>query len=122
MRMGRSLKDKAPPTDHETLHETLVQLKTNWTSLCSKAVDRFLSLSVCLSVSVYVFVSVSACLSACFCVFASVCLSVCLSHLSQVLFLSSSVSVPFCLSLMSVCRHSFHLLACLRFNFAVGAS
>jgi len=53
VRMGRSLKDKAPQRDHEALHDALVQLKTKWTALCSRAVDRFVSLcglSVCLNV------------------------------------------------------------------------
>jgi len=45
VRMGRSLKDKAPQSDHEALHAAVVQLKTKWTSLCSKAVDRFVFVS-----------------------------------------------------------------------------
>jgi len=54
VRMGRSLRDKAPQSDHEVLHDALVQLKTKWTSLCSRAVDRFVSLTVPLSLSVCV--------------------------------------------------------------------
>ena len=47
VRMGRSLKDKAPQADHEALHDAVVQLKSKWTSLCGKAVDRFACLRVC---------------------------------------------------------------------------
>ena len=50
VRMGRSLKDRAPQSDHETLHSALVQLKTKWAALCSKAVDRFVSPSLSLYV------------------------------------------------------------------------
>ena len=59
VRMGRSLKDKAPQSDHESLHNALVQLKTKWTSLCSKAVDRFVSLSRLCSL----YVSLGTCLA-----------------------------------------------------------
>ena len=48
--MGRSLRDKAPQSDHDILHDFLVQLKTKWTSLCGRAVDRFVSPTVLLSV------------------------------------------------------------------------
>ena len=59
MRMGRSLKDKAPQSDHEALHSALVQLKTKWTSLCSKAVDRFVSVTLTLTLTLKVKVKVS---------------------------------------------------------------
>jgi len=57
VRMGRSLRDKAPQSDHDVLHDAVVQLKTKWTSLCSRAVDRFVSfgLLLCLPVYFYVF-------------------------------------------------------------------
>jgi len=45
VRMGRSLKDKAPHSDHQALHDAIVQLKTKWSSLCSKAVDRYVLIS-----------------------------------------------------------------------------
>ncbi|KPJ00724.1 Dystonin [Papilio xuthus] len=37
---GKTLKDKAPKTDENTLKTMLADLKTKWTTVCSKAVDR----------------------------------------------------------------------------------
>lgn len=56
MRMGRSLRDKAPQSDHDVLHDAVVQLKTKWTSLCSRAVDRFVSFGLPLRLPVYFYV------------------------------------------------------------------
>ena len=58
VRMGRSLKDRAPQSDHETLHSALVQLKTKWAALCSKAVDRFVSPSLSLYVCPNMYISI----------------------------------------------------------------
>ncbi|XP_060807170.1 uncharacterized protein LOC106135826 isoform X13 [Amyelois transitella] len=40
MKTGKQLKDKAPKTDEPTLKTMLSDLKTKWTTVCSKAVDR----------------------------------------------------------------------------------
>lgn len=40
MKTGKQLKDKAPKTDEPTLKTMLNDLKTKWTTACSKAVDR----------------------------------------------------------------------------------
>ncbi|XP_072947997.1 microtubule-actin cross-linking factor 1 isoform X8 [Epargyreus clarus] len=37
---GKALKDKAPKADEPTLRTMLADLKTKWTTVCSKAVDR----------------------------------------------------------------------------------
>ncbi|CAK1543368.1 unnamed protein product [Leptosia nina] len=37
---GKNLKDKAPKTDEPVLKEMLSELKSKWTTVCSKAVDR----------------------------------------------------------------------------------
>ncbi|KPJ14036.1 Microtubule-actin cross-linking factor 1 [Papilio machaon] len=37
---GKTLKDKAPKTDETTLKTMLADLKTKWTTVCSKAVER----------------------------------------------------------------------------------
>ena len=89
VRMGRSLRDKAPQSDHEVLHDALVQLKTKWTSLCSRAVDRFVSLTVPLS------------LPACVSVFMSVFL-----YMSCALFLSAFLS---CFGLFIANVHAFYV-------------
>ncbi|XP_063629073.1 dystonin isoform X7 [Cydia splendana] len=39
-KVGKTLKDKAPKTDEPTLRTMLQDLKTKWTTVCSKAVDR----------------------------------------------------------------------------------
>ncbi|XP_041970881.1 dystonin isoform X11 [Aricia agestis] len=39
-KVGKQLKDKAPKTDEPTLRNMLTDLKTKWTTVCSKAVDR----------------------------------------------------------------------------------
>ncbi|RVE46942.1 hypothetical protein evm_008421 [Chilo suppressalis] len=40
MKTGKQLKDKAPKTDETALKNMLNDLKTKWTTVCSKAVDR----------------------------------------------------------------------------------
>ncbi|CAG9792786.1 unnamed protein product [Diatraea saccharalis] len=40
MKTGKQLKDKAPKTDETPLKNMLNDLKTKWTTVCSKAVDR----------------------------------------------------------------------------------
>jgi dystonin len=40
MKTGKQLKDKAPKGDEPTLKNMLHDLKTKWTTVCSKAVDR----------------------------------------------------------------------------------
>lgn len=40
MRLGRSLKEKAPKIDHQTLQNMLDELKDKWNSVCNKSVDR----------------------------------------------------------------------------------
>ncbi|XP_047520509.1 dystonin isoform X21 [Pieris napi] len=37
---GKTLKDKAPKSDEPVLREKLAELKSKWTTVCSKAVDR----------------------------------------------------------------------------------
>ncbi|XP_069355685.1 microtubule-actin cross-linking factor 1 isoform X17 [Maniola hyperantus] len=39
-KVGKQLKDKAPKTDEPVLRNMLTDLKTKWTTVCSKAVDR----------------------------------------------------------------------------------
>ncbi|XP_050356013.1 dystonin isoform X20 [Nymphalis io] len=39
-KIGKQLKDKAPKTDEPVLRNMLSDLKTKWTTVCSKAVDR----------------------------------------------------------------------------------
>ncbi|XP_061380486.1 dystonin isoform X15 [Danaus plexippus] len=39
-KVGKQLKDKAPKTDEPVLKNMLTELKTKWTTVCSKAVDR----------------------------------------------------------------------------------
>ena len=41
VRMGRTLKDKAPKSDESILHDSVVHVKAKWTSLCTKALDRY---------------------------------------------------------------------------------
>ncbi|XP_026332684.1 uncharacterized protein LOC113239782 isoform X5 [Hyposmocoma kahamanoa] len=40
MKTGKNLKDKAPKGDEPTLKNMLTDLKSKWTTVCSKAVDR----------------------------------------------------------------------------------
>ncbi|XP_026728108.1 dystonin isoform X26 [Trichoplusia ni] len=40
MKIGKQLKDKAPKGDENTLKTMLQDMKTKWTTICSKAVDR----------------------------------------------------------------------------------
>ncbi|XP_049879738.1 microtubule-actin cross-linking factor 1 isoform X17 [Pectinophora gossypiella] len=40
MKTGKTLKDKAPKADEPTLKTMLTDLKSKWTTVCSKAVDR----------------------------------------------------------------------------------
>lgn len=40
MKTGKQLKDKAPKTDENTLKTMMSDMKTKWTTVCSKAVDR----------------------------------------------------------------------------------
>ncbi|XP_045762779.1 dystonin isoform X12 [Maniola jurtina] len=39
-KVGKQLKDKAPKTDEPVIRNMLTDLKTKWTTVCSKAVDR----------------------------------------------------------------------------------
>ena len=40
MRMGKTLKEKAPKTDEPQLRRMLTELKEKWNTVCGKAVDR----------------------------------------------------------------------------------
>lgn len=40
VRNGKTLKDKAPKTDEPNLREMLNELKSKWSSVCSKSIDR----------------------------------------------------------------------------------
>ncbi|XP_022258014.1 dystonin-like, partial [Limulus polyphemus] len=40
MKLGRTLKDKCPKSDVETLQDMLEELKNKWNSVCNKSVDR----------------------------------------------------------------------------------
>lgn len=40
MKCGKQLKEKAPKTDEPVLRQMLGELKSMWTTVCSKAVDR----------------------------------------------------------------------------------
>ncbi|XP_075985145.1 dystonin-like protein short stop isoform X26 [Anticarsia gemmatalis] len=40
MKTGKQLKDKAPKSDENTLKTMMADMKTKWTTVCSKAVDR----------------------------------------------------------------------------------
>lgn len=40
MRTGKSLIDRAPKTDEQTLNKMLTELKETWTRVCAKSVDR----------------------------------------------------------------------------------
>lgn len=41
MKSGKQLKDKAPKSDENTLKTMMSDMKTKWTTVCSKAVERF---------------------------------------------------------------------------------
>lgn len=40
MRMGKSLKEKAPKFDEPHIRQMLTELKEKWNAICSKSVDR----------------------------------------------------------------------------------
>lgn len=40
MRAGKALKERAPKTDEPPLRQMLTDLKSRWTSVCAKSVDR----------------------------------------------------------------------------------
>lgn len=46
MKTGKNLKDKAPKGDEPTLKNMLTDLKSKWTTVCSKAVDRYVFVNV----------------------------------------------------------------------------
>lgn len=40
MKCGKQLKDKAPKPDEPVIRQMLGELKSKWTTVCSKSVDR----------------------------------------------------------------------------------
>lgn len=40
MKMGKTLKDKAPKSDEPTLRQMMTDLKNKWNSVCGKSIDR----------------------------------------------------------------------------------
>jgi len=41
MRMGKSLKEKAPKMDEPQLRQMMSELKEKWNAICAKSVDRY---------------------------------------------------------------------------------
>ena len=40
MKMGKNVQNKAPKTDEETIRNMLIELKTKWSNVCQKSVER----------------------------------------------------------------------------------